>query len=181
MRECAKINIHRNYMGAPTQIRVYDNKMFVWNDGGLPSTITLSQLTQLHSSHPRNPILAGACFLGGYIDSWGSGIAKIINSCKAAELPTPELREKEGGFIVMLFKDKFVEEELQKIGLNDRQINAVLYMKEKGKITNSEYQKINKIGKSVTIDELGDLVEKQVLFKIGETGRGTYYELKNKG
>ncbi len=76
--------IHRNYMGAPTQIRVYDKKMFVWNDGGLPESITLQQLTQSHSSHPRNPILAGACFLGGYIDSWGSGIMKIINSCKAA-------------------------------------------------------------------------------------------------
>jgi ATP-dependent DNA helicase RecG len=61
--------IHRNYMGAPTQIRVYDKKLFVWNDGDLPETITLSQLKENHSSHPRNPILAGACFLGGYIDS----------------------------------------------------------------------------------------------------------------
>ncbi|MDR0307751.1 MAG: hypothetical protein LBI42_13070 [Chitinispirillales bacterium] len=54
--------IHRNYMGASIQIRVYNNKMFIWNDGGLPPTITLPQLTQLHSSHPRNPILAGASF-----------------------------------------------------------------------------------------------------------------------
>lgn len=58
--------IHRNYMGAPTQIRVYDNKLFVWNDGALPETITLQQLKQLHSSHPRNPVLAEACFRGGY-------------------------------------------------------------------------------------------------------------------
>ena len=56
--------IHRSYMGAPTQIRVYDNKMFVWNDGGLPVPITLEQLKQPHSSHPRNPILAEACFRG---------------------------------------------------------------------------------------------------------------------
>ena len=52
-------------------------------------------------------------------------------------------------------------------------------MKEKGKITNSEYQGLNAIGKSVTIDELRDLAEKQVFLKIGETGRGTYYELRN--
>ena len=171
--------VHRNYMGAPTQIRIYDNKMFVWNDGGLPSTITLSQLTQLHSSHPRNPTLAGACFLGGYIDSWGSGIMKIINSCKAAGLPTPELKEKEGGFIVTLFKDRFSKEQLQQLGLNERQIKAVLYVKEKGRITNKEYQELNTIGKSVVIDELRDLVEKQVFLKIGETGRGIYYELIN--
>jgi len=172
--------IHRNYMGAPTQLRVYDNKLTLWNHGTLPEGITLDKLTQSHSSYPRNPILAGACFLGGYIDSWGSGIMKIVNSCKAAQLPTPILEEDGGGFIVKLFKDSFSEEELRKIGLNARQIKAVLYVKEKGRIANSEYQEINEIGKSVTIDELRDLVEKQVLFKIGETGRGTYYELKNK-
>lgn len=28
--------IHRNYMGAPTQIRLYDDNFSVWNDGALP-------------------------------------------------------------------------------------------------------------------------------------------------
>jgi len=170
--------IHRNYMGAPTQIRVYDKKLFVWNDGGLPATITLPQLTQLHSSHPRNPILAGACFLGGYIDSWGSGIMKIINSCKTAGLPTPELNEKEGGFIVTLFKDKFSEEELRKIGLNARQIKAVLYVKEKGRITNSEYQEINSVSKRTASNDLSELGEKYKIFKQLGASVGTYYEIE---
>jgi ATP-dependent DNA helicase RecG len=82
--------------------------------------------------------------------------------------------------MVTLFKDRFAEEELQKMGLNGRQIKAVLYVKEKGKITNGEYQEINEIGKSVAIDELRNLVEKQVFARIGETGRGAYYELSNR-
>jgi ATP-dependent DNA helicase RecG len=137
--------IHRNYMGAPTQIRVYDSKLTVWNHGTLPEGITLSKLTQLHSSYPRNPILAEACFRGGYIDSWGSGIMKIVNACKAAGLPTPILEEDGGGFIVKLFKDRFSPEELQKLGLNERQIKAVLYVNDKGKITTGEYQELNKV------------------------------------
>ena len=52
-------------------------------------------------------------------------------------------------------------------------------MQENGKITNSEYQELNNIGKSVTIDELRGLAEKQVFLKVGETGRGIYYELIN--
>jgi ATP-dependent DNA helicase RecG len=172
--------IHRNYMGAPTQLRVYDNKLQLWNHGTLPVGITLDQLSKSHSSFPRNPILAGACFLGGYIDSWGSGIMKIVNSCKAAGLPTPTLEEDMDGFMVKLFKDRFSKEQLEKLGLNERQIKAVEYVKTKGKITNSEYQEINEIGKSVTIDELRDLVEQQILIRIGETGRGTYYELASK-
>jgi len=169
--------IHRNYMGAPTQLRVYDKKLFIWNDGGLPETITLQQLKQSHSSHPRNPILAGACFLGGYIDSWGSGIMKIVDSCKLAGLPTPEMNEKEGGFIVTLFKDKISEEQLQLLGLNDRQIKAVLYAKERGKVTNKEYQEINNISKRTAAYELVELVETHKIFKQQGESVGTYYEI----
>jgi ATP-dependent DNA helicase RecG len=172
--------IHRNYMGAPTQLRVYDNKLQLWNHGTLPEGITLEKLSKSHSSFPRNPILAEACFKGSYIDSWGSGIMKIVDSCKNAGLPMPILEEDCGGFIVKLFKDRFTEDQLQKLGLNGRQVKAVLYVKEKGRITNSEYQEVNGIGKSVTIDELHSLVEKQVFAKIGETGRGNYYELRLK-
>jgi ATP-dependent DNA helicase RecG len=168
--------IHRNYLGAPTQLRVYDKKLFLWNDGGLPETITLQQLKQTHSSHPRNPILAEACFRGGFIDSWGSGINKIIDSCLAAGLSTPDINEKEGGFIVTLFKDNLVEEQLVKLGLNQRQVKAVLYVKEKGKITNSEYQKINSIARRWTTVELADLVDKKILENIGY-GAGSYYKL----
>ena len=171
--------VHRNYMGAPTQIRVYDTKMFVWNDGGLPPTITLPELTRLHSSHPRNPTLAGACFLGGYIDSWGSGIMKIINSCKAAGLPTPELKEREGGFVVTLFKDRFSAEQLQQLGLNDRQIDALLFYKNKKEITGFEYAERYKIAERTARADLADLVEKKLLSKSGETKSVKYLLYSN--
>ncbi|GHU98024.1 hypothetical protein FACS1894156_9260 [Bacteroidia bacterium] len=158
-------------------IRVYDNKLQLWNHGTLPDGITLDQLSKSHSSFPRNPILAGACFLGGYIDSWGSGIMKIVDSCKAAGLPTPTLEEDMGGFMVKLFKDRFTEEQLQKLGLNERQIKAVLYVKEKGKITNSEYQEINEISRRTATTELAELVDKFVLLKNIGFGAGSYYEL----
>lgn len=169
--------LHRNYMGAPTQIRVYDTKMFVWNDGGLPASITLLQLRQSHSSHPRNPILAGACFLGGFIDSWGSGIMKIIGSCNAAGLPIPELNEKEGGFIVTLFKERFSEEQLKQLGLNDRQIKAVLYVKKQGRITNKEYQEINSVAKPTATRDLSELTDTYKMLKNSGFGAGSIYEL----
>lgn len=169
--------IHRNYMGAPTQIRVYDNKLQVWNHGRLPEGITLEELTQSHSSYPRNPILAGACFLGGYIDSWGSGIQKIIDACKLAGLPMPVMKEDGGGFIVKLFKDRFSEEELQKIGLNARQIKAVRYVKERGKITNSEYQEINETSERTASRDIAELIHKNVLEQSGSFGAGSIYQL----
>jgi ATP-dependent DNA helicase RecG len=169
--------IHRNYMGAPSQLRIYDNKLQLWNHGALPEGITLDKLSKSHSSFPRNPILAEACFKGSYIDSWGSGIMKIVNSCKAAGLPTPSFEEDMGGFMVKLFKDRFTEEQLQKLGLNERQIKAVLYVKEKGKITNSEYQEINNCSRNTASTELNDLINKSI-FQGSETkGAGSYYQL----
>jgi len=38
---------------------------------------------------------------------------------------------------------KLHEPTLRKLGLNERQIKAVVYVKQKGKITNKEYQQIN--------------------------------------
>jgi ATP-dependent DNA helicase RecG len=164
-------------MGAPTQVRVYDNKLTLWNHGTLPEGITLDKLSKSHSSYPRNPILAEACFKGSYINSWGSGIMKIVDSCKAAGLPTPILEEDGGGFIVKRFKDRFTEEQLQKLGLNERQIKAVLYVKEKGKITNSEYQAINEISKPTATRDLSELTDTYKILKNSGVGAGSIYEL----
>ena len=168
--------IHRNYMGAPTQLRVYDNKLFLWNHGTLPEGITLAELTETHSSFPRNPALAETCFKGGYIDSWGSGTVKIINACKIAGLPEPTMEEKWGGFIVTLFKERFSVEELQKLGLNERQIKAVSYVKEKEQITNSEYQTLNEISERTASRELEKLMKLSVFKRIGDK-KATQYKL----
>jgi ATP-dependent DNA helicase RecG len=169
--------IHRNYMGAPTQLRVYDSKLTLWNHGTLPDGITLDKLTKHHSSFPRNPILAEACFRGGFIDSWGSGIMKIINSCKAAGLPAPMIEEDCGGIIVRLFKDRFSAEELQQLDLNERQIKAVLYVKEKGRITNGEYQEINEISDRTASREISELVKASIFEQSGTFGAGSFYQL----
>ena len=169
--------VHRSYMGAPIQIRVYDDKINIWNDGGLPTGISLESLKRPHSSNPRNPIIAGVCFKGGLIDAWGSGTVKIIETCLQAGLPEPELIEQDGGFFVTLFKNSLTAEQLTKLGLNNRQLKAVEYVKEKGKITNKEYQELFEVARMTATRDLTELVEKAV-FKSSEVkGAGAFYEL----
>jgi ATP-dependent DNA helicase RecG len=76
---------------------------------------------------------------------------------------------------VVFYKDKFTKEFLQKMGLNDRQIKAVMYVKKTGKITNKEYQQIANVKERLSTMELNELVSKKILEKFGITGRGTYY------
>ncbi|NDW13830.1 transcriptional regulator [Bacteroides sp. 214] len=168
--------VHRQYMGSFTQIRVYDDRITIWNDGKLPEGITLEMLKHIHSSHPRNPLIADVCFKGGLIDSWGRGTVRIIESCKEAGLPEPELTEREGGFLVTLFKNNLTEEQLVKLGLNARQVKAVSYVKEKGRITNSDYQTLNEISDRTSSRDLEDLVAKGVLKRVGDK-KSAHYEI----
>jgi len=169
--------VHRQYMGSFTQIRVYDDKITIWNDGKLPEGITLEMLKHIHSSHPRNPLIADVCFKGGLIDSWGRGTVRIIESCKEAGLPEPELTEREGGFLVTLFKNNLTEEQLMKLGLNTRQIKAVQYVKERGRITNKKYQEMNEVSRNTASSELKELENRfSILINKGQ-GAGSFYEL----
>ena len=171
--------VHRNYMGAPIQLRVYDDKINIWNEGFLPPGLTLEALKRPHSSRPRNPLIADVAFKGGYIDAWGRGTIKIIDSCKAAELPEPEMMERDGGFLLTILKDMLNKAYLDKLGLNGRQVQAVLFVKGKVKISNSDYQELFDVSKATATRDLTDLVEHWKLFaKFGQTGAGTIYKLK---
>ena len=170
--------VHRSYMGSFSQMRVYDNKINLWNEGGLPEGITLQALKLEHTSKPRNLLIADVCFKGGLIDAWGRGTISIIDECKVAGLPEPELTERDGGFLVTLFKNRFSAEQLQQLGLNERQIKAVLYAKEKGKITNAEYQEINSISERTASREVSELVKAGILEQAGTFGAGSFYKIK---
>ena len=171
--------VHRNYMGAMIQIRIYENKLSIWNEGILPAGITFADLRGNHPSKPRNPIIADVCFKGGYIDAWGRGTLKIITACREAELPEPEMKEEFGGVMITLFKDRFTEEQLRKMGLNERQVKAVLYVIENGNITNTKYQELFSVSKPTATRDLSELSDEKfrVFEKRGVTGAGTAYFL----
>ena len=71
---------------------------------------------------------------------------------------------------------KLHEPTLKKLGLNERQIKAVMYVKQKDKITNKEYQQINHTTRETSKRDLEVLVNKDVLKRRGK-GRNVYSEL----
>ena len=170
--------VHRDYMGSNIQIRMYDDRFCIWNEGFLPEGLSLEALKRQHPSRPRNPIIADVCFKGGYIDAWGRGILKMINACKQAGLPEPEIKEQDGGLLVILFKDRYTEGQLSKLGLSGRQVKAVLYVKENGKIINSQYQRICQISKATATRDIKELEAKGILVNKGTKGSSAVYELQ---
>lgn len=172
--------IHRDYFkyNVQSQIKIFNDWIWFFNIGGLPEGITLEQLKTTHPSVARNPLIVHIFYLAGLIEEYGSGIGRIMDSLKEANLPEPEFKEEFAGFSLYLRKDYYTEERLKEMGLNDRQIKAVIYVKEKGKITNKEYQELNGVIKKTASRDLGVLTDKRILKKVGSTGKGTHYIMK---
>lgn len=171
---------HKDYSsGTPIQISVYDNKIMIWNYGQLPEDWTVEILKMKHSSIPYNPDIANAFFRAGYVESWRRGTIKIIEQCKEFSLPNPIFQNNGKDFWVIFQKDIFNKESLQKLRLNERQIKAVLFVKEKGEISNKDYQEICKVSKGTATKELRELIENfNILERKGNVGAGTIYVIK---
>lgn len=86
---------HNCYMfGTPIQIRIEDEAVIISNRCVLPDGWTVETLMEPHDSIPYNPDIANVFYRAGYIETWGRGIQKICDSCKAlgADIPRYELR-----------------------------------------------------------------------------------------
>ena len=168
---------HRDYTApSNTEVRIRDDELIIWNPGGLPLGLTVEDLYKPHPSVLRNKGIGGIFYDMGLIEQWGSGIDKMRKACEKAGIPEPKFEEHQG-FRVIFRKDIYTEEYLQKIGLNERQIKAVIYVKAKEKITNKEYQQLTNVSKPMATIDLKALVEKRIFIKLGVTGRGTEYVL----
>lgn len=170
---------HKDYFEPyPIQISVYADKIMIWNCGQLPVNWTVEDMLSKHSSRPRNPDIAAAFFRSGYVESWGRGMDKMKNLCTEARLPVPEFSCQGDDFWAIFRKDIYNETFLRNKGLNDRQIKALLYVRENGKITSSQYQTLNSISKRTSINDLIELVEKYGLLEQAGTSINIYYQLR---
>ena len=97
-----------------------------------------------------------------------------------AGIPVPHFKEYQSGFLVEFRKTIYTEEYLRKLGLNERQINALAFLKEKGKISNKDYRKVSSLSDEGAMKGLNELVEKNILDSRGK-GRNTHYVLKRVG
>lgn len=154
--------------------------MIIWNEGGLPAPLKIEDLKVIHPSRPRNELIADVFFKAGLIETWGHGTLKMISICKEEGLCEPIYSEEFGGFSVKLTKNILDLQMLSNYNLNERQIKALNYLKENSKINNKIYQGINSVSKGTATKELREMVEKDILEKLGKRGAGTFYNLKTK-
>ena len=82
---------HRRYdqPGTSVGIAIYDDRVEIENPGVLPPELTPETIKQPHNSHPYNPLIANFLYRSTFLESWGSGVRRIIDSCAAAGVEEP--------------------------------------------------------------------------------------------
>ena len=104
--------VHKDYSACnPIQISVYEDKIYIWNDGEMPSELdSTEKLFEKHSSKPYNPKLANVFFKSGMIEAWGRGFDKIKEACAKYDGYLPEYNISAFGIMVLCTAcDKYLE------------------------------------------------------------------------
>ena len=170
---------HRDYRisGRKIEVKMFADRLEIVSPGGLPGYITLDNILDEHYS--RNPRIVNGLMQWGYIEELGLGMDRIFESMTREGHPPPDLDSTPYRFMITLrnVKRPSIAPEWES-SMNERQLKALQYIQEHGRITNREYRKLCPHVSAETLRlDLVDLVNRGVLLKIGEK-KGTYYILK---
>jgi len=104
--------IHRLYSGGVGSISlaIFDDRLTISNYGSLPSVLSIESLKRNDESVPRNKLIARIFYLRKFVERWGTGIKKMMDSCIAAGLPEPDFENESGSFsITFKFREALFE------------------------------------------------------------------------
>jgi ATP-dependent DNA helicase RecG len=176
---------HRDYSvrGEGIRLLMFADRLEIYSPGRLPGHVTLDNIKD--ERYSRNEAIVAVLSDLGYIERLGYGIDRMLATMQEAGLRPPHFAETSAGFQVTLYSatEELVsprpDEQRWPHGyLNPRQEAALAFLHEHGRITNSDYQALTPDVSAETIRrDLADLVEKNLLLRIGEK-RATYYILK---
>ena len=155
-------------------MKVFDDRVEIWNPGTLPEELTPESLKGKHESIPRNPLIAKMLFLIKEIEQWGTGTNEMVDMCLEHGLPEPEFEETNSSFVVNISKEILTEGKMEELGLNERQKKAFKRIEEKESITRAEYEDMFGISERTANRELSQLVDLNLIEKKGK-GPNTHY------
>jgi ATP-dependent DNA helicase RecG len=171
---------HKDYnIGAPIQIKVFSDKVTVYNTGGLSKGWTIKKLLSTHHSILRNPSIAGTFFRSGMIEGWGRGIKKINDACKEEGKPKPKFETTDSDMTVTFYSEtnfttKFTTNFTANIIINDSQKKILELMSENPKITIKILSENLNVTERSIKNNIKILKELKLISRIGATKNGRW-------
>lgn len=179
---------HRSYMDdSCVQVSIYEDRMEVLSPGMLYGGLDMESALG-GKSKCRNAAISEAFHYMKLIEAWGTGLGRILNSCREYGLKEPIIDEFGDGFRVVFFRKKIEanQEEIRKSGnseirksgnpaLLDSELFVIKYIHENDQCTTTEIAALLDITGRRARGILGSLVKKGMLKKVGNA-RNTIYQ-----
>ena len=191
---------HKDYSsGQSNEVAIYKDRIEIYNPGAFPAGYEPNDFIE-RPERPirRNPRIARILYYSKDIESFGTGLRRISDACKAANVRYA-FKMLKSGFVVCFYKNnieqyaenKSTEKVREKygnstemlreyqVGMNDNQIKILDYIMEHGTIRNKEVQQLLAVKESRALKILREMVALGKLEKIGKS-KGCYYTLSRK-
>lgn len=174
---------HRDYSSpGKVQVRIFDDRLEIWNPGLLSPPLTLEKLKGKHDSMPRNPFVAKMFFWIKYAEDVGSGTNKIIQWCKEWGLPEPTYEEAGASFVTVFHNPKQEQGVLKTIQKTTQKTiqktgqKIVEEIRKNPQITRKELAEIIGLTDVGIKYHLSNMQKKNLLRRIGPD-KGGYWEI----
>ena len=171
---------HRDYSleGSFVQLRLFADRLEVQSPGGLGGHLTVDNI--IYEQFTRNPHIVRLLEDLGYVEHRGLGVDRMIRAMVESGLKPPIFEDRGSSFWVILRRAAPVPvaPELPNLGLNERQIQALDYLRTHGRLTNRDYQDEFEVSERTALYDLQGLVDVGLTLPVS-SGRGRYYILRD--
>ena len=175
---------HRDYFekGARIMVEIFDDRVDIVSPGGVCKGITLVNFGTI--SITRNSTLATLLHRSHYIEQMGTGIRRMRNATREAQVAEPEFELT--GFFKVTFKRNPLDisighqsaaNRLQSATTADRKSKIISFLEEHNQATVSDFISIIGLSEGRVRDVLRDMVSDGTIEKVGDK-RYAYYVLK---
>ena len=163
--------IHRVYfINAPVKITLHEDRLEIFSPGGFPGLISIENLGD-GTTYLRNPSLTKLARKYRLVETLGSGIRLIFDSCKKQHLKKPEF-DASGDFVKLTFYFKKVGNRSPDISDEERIIQLGKQLKE---IRIKNIIDTIDISRNTATRKMNALIKKKWFKRYGK-GAGVYFK-----
>ena len=137
----------------------------------------MAKLKAKHASRPFNPDVANAFFRAGMIEARGCGIELILEACRTAEIPEPDLRYESDGLWVNFRFPEALRGSTAQEGLGETRVTIVRAMLADPKATTAQLARALKISSTAVEKHLRHLRRQGHIERVGPA-KGGHWRVK---
>lgn len=153
------------------KISMYEDRIEINSPGGLPEGISKDEYLYGNISVLRNPIIAGVFYRLDIIEKFGTGITRITKEYESS-LAKPSFDISRNSIFIGL-----PVIDINKLDLSEEEVLIINILKDEIELSRGEIDKKSGFNKSKTLRIINNLVDKNLIQKLGR-GPGTTYRIK---